>query len=76
MTESLLDYLVKRNPTVIAPADSAPGGPTFTFSEDWDTIEDVEEWSEFNRMEEDCLELISMATKLNGLHWKEGLAAV
>ncbi|ODM15239.1 hypothetical protein SI65_09180 [Aspergillus cristatus] len=48
MTESLLDYLVKRNPTVIAPAGSAPGGPTFTFSEDWDTIENVEEWSEFN----------------------------
>lgn len=38
MTETLLDYLVKRNPTAIAPADPVPGGPTFTFSEDWDTI--------------------------------------
>ncbi|PYH94466.1 hypothetical protein BO71DRAFT_475959 [Aspergillus ellipticus CBS 707.79] len=45
MTETLLSYLVKRNPRVIAPGQ---GGSTFTFSTDWDTIEDVEEWTEFN----------------------------
>ncbi|GLA55869.1 hypothetical protein AnigIFM63604_003088 [Aspergillus niger] len=45
MTETLLNYLLKPNPRVIFPSG---GGSTFTFNEDWDTIENVEEWTEFN----------------------------
>ncbi|KAJ0416715.1 hypothetical protein BJY00DRAFT_291015 [Aspergillus carlsbadensis] len=44
MTETLLDFLRGRNPTVIAPV---LGSSKFTFSDDWETVEDMEVWTEF-----------------------------
>ncbi|KAL2811844.1 hypothetical protein BJX63DRAFT_422081 [Aspergillus granulosus] len=45
MTETLLQYLTRRNPTVIA---SGAGKSKFAYSEEWETVEDLEIWSEFN----------------------------
>ncbi|EKV10547.1 Serine/threonine-protein kinase ULK2 [Penicillium digitatum] len=45
MAESLLSYLTTRNPTVLAFARPAP---SFTFNYDWDPIENIREWSDFN----------------------------
>lgn len=45
MPNTLLDYLTSRNPTVLAFAKPAP---TFTFNADWETVEGIGEWTDFN----------------------------
>jgi hypothetical protein len=44
MTETLLSYLTTRNPNILAYAKPAP---TFTFNNEWDTVEGIKEWADF-----------------------------
>lgn len=44
MAETLLQYLTKRNPTVTA---SSVGTSNFTYSQDWEIVEDLAVWTEF-----------------------------
>ncbi|KAB8239894.1 hypothetical protein BDV35DRAFT_375173 [Aspergillus flavus] len=45
MTETLLSYLTRRNPRVETPGLARS---TFTFNDDWGTVEKAREWSEFS----------------------------
>lgn len=45
MAETLLSFLTSRNPTILAFAKPAP---TFTFNADWEVVEGIREWTDFN----------------------------
>ncbi|KAJ5941336.1 hypothetical protein N7516_001504 [Penicillium verrucosum] len=45
MAETLLSYLTTRNPTVLAFVRPAP---SFTFNDEWDPIDGIREWTDFN----------------------------
>ncbi|KAJ5803933.1 uncharacterized protein N7518_000236 [Penicillium psychrosexuale] len=45
MTQTLLSYLSTRNPTILAFAKPAT---TFTFNLEWEPVEEMREWTDFN----------------------------